>query len=65
MLWKLRLLCNLIYLASNTILSCSFSFALMINLYYLISAAIAQMFNSIAELAIPTEIPAKEAKAEI
>ena len=37
----------------------------MINLYYLISAAIAQMFNSIAELVIPTEIPIKEAKAEI
>ena len=51
--------------ASNTILSCSFFFFLIIDLYFLIPAAIAQIFNPIAELVIPIGIPKKEAKAEI
>ena len=38
---------------------------LIIGLYLLIPAAIAQMFNPTAELLIPIGIPTKEAKAEI
>ena len=49
--------------ASDTILSCSFF--LIIDLYFLISAVIAQIFNPIAELVIPIGIPIKEAKAEM
>ena len=37
----------------------------MINLCFLIRAVIAKIFNSTAELAIPTEIPTNEANAEI
>ena len=51
--------------ANNTISSCFFFFFLIIDLYFLIPAAIAQMFNPVAELVIPIEIPRKEAKAEI
>ena len=40
-------------------------FFLIINLNLLIPAAIAQIFNPIAELLIPIGIPNKEAKAEI
>ena len=49
--------------ASNTILSCFFF--LIIDLYFLIAAVIAQIFNPIAELVISIGIPLKEAKAEI
>ena len=42
-----------------------FFFFLIINLYYLIPAVIAQIFNPIAELVIPIGMPTKEAKAEI
>ena len=42
-----------------------FLFFLIINLYFLIPAVITQIFNPIAELAIPIGIPTKEAKAEI
>ena len=42
-----------------------FSFFLVIDLYFLIPAAIAQIFNFIAELVIPKWIPSKVAKAEI
>ena len=45
-------------------LSCFFFFLLIIDLYFLIPAAIAQMFNPTAELVIPIGIPSKEAKAE-
>ena len=38
---------------------------LIIDLYFLTPAAIAQTFNPIAELVIPIEISRKEAKAEI
>ena len=51
--------------ANDTILSCFFYFFLIIDLYFLIPAVIAQMFNLILELITPTEIPIKEAKAEI
>ena len=38
---------------------------LIIDLYFLIHAVIAQIFKPIAELAIPFGIPIKEAKAKI
>ena len=50
---------------NNTILSCFFFFVLIIDLYFLIPAVIAQIFNPIAELLIPIRIPTKEAKAKI
>ena len=40
-------------------------FFLIIDLYFLIQAFVTQIFNTIAELAIPIGIPAKEAKAEM
>ena len=40
-------------------------FFLIIDLYLLIPAVLAQTFNPIAELAISIGIPTKEAKAEI
>ena len=42
-----------------------FFFFLIIGLYFLILAAIAQIFNPTAELVIPIRIPSKEAKAGI
>ena len=39
-------------------------FFLIIGLYFVIPPAIAQIFNSFAELVIPIGIPSKEAKAE-
>ena len=51
--------------AKNTILSFSCLFFLIVDLYFLIPAVIAQIFNPIAELVIPIEIPSKEAKTEI
>ena len=50
--------------ANNTISSCFSFFYLNIDLYFLIPAVIAQIVNTIAELAIPIEILSKEAKAE-
>ena len=43
--------------ANNTILSYFFFYFLIIDLYFLIPAIIAQTFNPISELVIPTEIP--------
>ena len=43
----------------------SFSFSWLLTYTFLIPAAIAQIFISIAELLIPTRIPWKEAKAEM
>ena len=43
----------------------SIYFFLIIDLYFLIAAVIAQIFNPIAELVIPIGIPTKEAKAEM
>ena len=51
--------------AENTFLSYLFFFFLIIDLLFLIPAAIAQIFNSIAELVILIGIPIKEAKAVI
>ena len=51
--------------ANNTISSGFFFFFLIIDLYVLIPAAIAQIFNPIAELVIPIGMSSKEAKAEI
>ena len=50
--------------ANNTILSCFFFFVI-IGLYLLIPAVIAQIFHPIAELKIPIGIITKEAKTEI
>ena len=47
--------------ANNTILSCLFFFFLIIDLYFLIHAVIAHIFNPIAELVLPIGIPPKEA----
>ena len=56
---KTSLLFNL-HFANNTILSCFFLLFLVIDLYFLMPPAIAQIFNPIAELVIPTGIPIKE-----
>ena len=60
---KTSILFNLDF-AKNTIFSCLFFFFLIINLYFLIPAVIAQIVNPVAELVIPIEIPNKEPKAE-
>ena len=49
----------------NTILSCLFFFFLIIDLYFLIPAVIAQIYNPIAELVIPIGILTKEEKLKI
>ena len=51
--------------ATSTILSCFFFFFLIIDLYFLIAALIAQIFNPIAELGILIGILIKETKVEI
>ena len=51
--------------ANNTILSCFFFFFLIIDLYFLISVVIAQIFKPIAELVIPIGISTKEVKTEM
>ena len=52
--------------ANNTLLNTIlFLFFLFIDLYFLISAVITQMFNPIAELIIPIGFPTKEAKVEM
>ena len=61
---KTSMLLNLVF-ANNAILLCFFFFFLMIDLYFLLLVAIAQIYNPIAELVIPTGIPSKESKAEI
>ena len=61
---KTSMLFNLFF-ANGTILSCFFFFFLVIDLHFLIPAAIAQIFNLIVELVIPIGIPSKEAKADI
>ena len=50
--------------ANNTIFSCFFFF-LIIELCLLTPEVIAQIFNPIAELAIPIGTPSKEKKAKI
>ena len=61
---KTSILFNLDF-ANNTILSIYFFFFLIINLYFLIPAVIAQIFNRIMELITPIAIPTKETKAEM
>ena len=51
--------------ANNTILSCSFLFFFVIDLYFLIPVVTAQIFIPTVELAIPTGTTANEANAEI
>ena len=55
---------NLVF-TSNTILSCFFLFFLISDLYFLIPAVIAHIFNATAELAVPIGRPTKEEKAEM
>ena len=43
----------------------SFSFFLIIDLYFSIPAVIEQIFNPIADLVAPIGVPTKEAKAEM
>ena len=52
-------------LAYNTILSCFIFFFLIIDLHFLIPAAMSQIFNSIAELVVPLGMSIKEVKEEI
>ena len=51
--------------ANDDILSCFFSFFLIIGLYFLIPPVLSHLFNTIAELVIPIGIPTEEAKAEM
>ena len=51
--------------AKNTYLSCFFFFFLIIDLYFLITAVTANIFNPIAELVIPIGILSKDGKAKI
>ena len=60
---KTSMLFNLDF-ANNTILYFFFLF-LIIDLYFIVPAPIAQLFNPIAELVIPIGAPNKEEKAEI
>ena len=61
---KTSMLYNLDF-ADNTLLSCFFFFFLIIDLYFLIPAAIAQLFNLIPELVIPIGILSKEQKQKL
>ena len=61
---KTCLLFKLVF-AKNTILCCFFFFFLVIDLYVLIPAVFAQIFNPIVALVIPIGISSKEEKAEI
>ena len=51
--------------ANNSISSSLFFFFLIINLWFLISAVIAQICDPIAKLVIPIRIPSKEVKPKI
>ena len=51
--------------ANTTIWSCFFLFFLIIDLYFLIIAAIAQMFNPFVKPVISIGISSKDAKSEI
>ena len=61
---KTSMLFNLV-LPSNTILSCFLFFFVIIDLYLILPAVIALVFNPIAELIIPVGISTKETKQEI
>ena len=64
LLLKTSMLFNLIFVY-NAIVLCFFFFFLIMDLYVLVTAVIAQIFNPIAELVSPIGIPTKEAKPEI
>ena len=51
--------------AKKFFLAFFFFFSLIIDLYFLVPAIVAQIFNLIAELVIPIGISTKEAKAEM
>ena len=61
---KTSIVFKLVFVNHN-ILSCFFFFFLIIDLYFLIPAATTEIFIVVPELAIPTGVPIKEAKAEI
>ena len=61
---KTSILFDLEY-AINTIFTTSFLLFLIIDLYLLIPAAIAKIFNLTAELRTPIGLQSKKAKAEI
>ena len=60
---KTSMLYNLV-ISNHAILSCFLFFFLIVGLYVLIPAVIAQIFNLIAELVISKGISSKETKAE-
>ena len=66
--WKFRIakVFNLVF-PNSTILSSFFFFLifLIIDLYFIIPAVIAQIFNPTAKLVIPTGTQTKEANAKI
>ena len=49
--------------ANDTILSCFFLIFLIIDLYFLILAAIAQIWSPVAGLVTPIRMPNKESKS--
>ena len=62
---KTSVLVNLVF-ANNAVLSCFLLlFFLIIYLYFLSAAVIAQIFNPTAKLIIPVGIPTKESKSLI
>ena len=54
-----------LYFTNNIVLPCFFFFFLIIDVYFLFPAGIAQIINPIAKLVILIGIPCKEAQAEI
>ena len=54
-----------LYFLNIVFLSCFFFFSFIIDLYFLISIIITQIFIPAGELVIPTGIPTYEANAEI
>ena len=58
------MLLNLAFV-NNTIFPCFLSVLLIFDLYFLIPAVIAQIFNPATETVIPIEMPTNKAKAEI
>ena len=61
---RIYILSKLVY-SNNTFSSCLFFFFFIIELYFLIPAVIAQIFNPTTEHVMSTEIQTKEANAEI
>ena len=62
--YKAKLRFNLVF-TNNTFLLCFFIFFWITELYMLIPVVIAQTFNPVAELAIPTVSPTNEANADV